>query len=115
MRVGTSKVDLAFWYLRSKYSSWWLRRVSTPEKLAVEYELWAEALVPYSAGQVRDAAYVMRRDFRFRPPTADEFARLMDRRAGRPRDFVTGRRFDRPVHGEGSRRFFSEIKSVLGG
>jgi hypothetical protein len=114
MSADMAKVDLAFWYLQSKYCSWWQRRVSTPEKLASEREQWAEVLVPYSKGQVRDAAYVMRRDFKFRPPSAAEFARLMDRRAGRPKDFATGRRFDRPVHSDESKRFFLGIKSILG-
>lgn len=113
--VMCKKTDLAFWYMRSKYCSWWTRRVSTPARFDAEYALWAEALAAYSFVQIRDAAFVVRRDFKFRPPTAAEFVRLMDRRAGRPVDWVTGRRFDAPVHGDVSRRFLGEIKSILGG
>jgi hypothetical protein len=109
-----SKVDLAFWYMRSKYCGWWGRRVATPELLAAERAEWGGVLASYSRKQITDAAYVMRRDFKFRPPRAAEFARLMDRRAGRPMDAVTGRRFDAPVHGDESKRFFLGIKSILG-
>ncbi|MGZ4955292.1 MAG: hypothetical protein ACXV8Q_09270 [Methylobacter sp.] len=109
-----SKVDLAFWYLRSKYCSWWVRRVATPELLAAERVEWGRVLESYSRRQIKDAAFVMRRDFKFRPPRAAEFARLMDRRASRPMDAVTGRRFDAPVHSGESKRFFLGIKSILG-
>jgi hypothetical protein len=110
-----SKVDLAFWYLRSKYCSWWLRRVSTPELEAAERAEWGRVLGSYSRKQIKDAAFVMRRDFKFRPPRTAEFARLMDRRAARPMDAVTGRRFDRPVHTDVSMRSLGKIKAMLGG
>lgn len=115
MLMSMGKVDLAFWFMRSKYCSWWARRVATPELLEAERKAWADVLSRYTVGQIRDAAYVMRRDFKFRPPHADEFARLMDGRAGRPKDFVTGRRFDRPIHSDESKRFFSGVRSILGG
>jgi len=112
--MSTSKVDLAFWYMRSKYCSWWSRRVSTPELLDTERRLWSEMLESYSFRQIRDGAFVVRRYYRFRPPYASEFARLMDRRANRPIDVMTGRRFDRPEHSATSRQCLSAIKAMLG-
>lgn len=89
--------------------------MATPAKFEAEYALWVEALAAYSFAQIRDAAFVVRRDFKFRPPTAVEFARLMDKRAGRPVDFVTGKRFDAPVHSSTSRQSLNAIKTMLGG
>lgn len=109
------KADLAFWYMRSKYCSWWRRRVATPELHEAEYALWVEALAGYSFVQIKGAVYVVRRHYQFRPPYAWEFVRLMDSLAGRPVDCVTGKRFDAPVAGDASRRFFSEVKGLLGG
>ena len=89
--------------------------MATPELLQAERLRWGNALERYSIKQIEDAAFVVRRYFQWRPPHADEFARLMDKRAGRPMDRVSGKRFDAPVASEASKRFFNETKSILGG
>lgn len=112
MSESDERVDLAWRYLRRMYTRWWARRVSTPERFAHEREQWTRALAHYSGRQIVDAAMVMRKNFHC-PPSAQAFARLMDRRAGRPVDFVTGRKFDTPMHSELSKVSISELKNLL--
>jgi hypothetical protein len=108
------KVDFVFYVLRSKYCSWWERRVINPGDYEREVRQWSEALARYSMKQIKEAAYRCRERWQYRPPFANEFVLFMDDLASRPFDPVTRKHFDRPVKSDGSDRFFSDIKQRLG-
>lgn len=103
-----------FYLLRSKYCTWWEARIADPGDNNREVRQWTEALANYSMKQIKEAGYRCRERWQYRPPYANEFVRFMDEMAQRPRDLITGARFDRPVKSNGSDKFFSNIKEKLG-
>lgn len=106
-------VRLVFARMKIKYCTWWVRRINTPEKSQAEWARWRAALSGLTIVQVREGLTGMRRFYQFRPPTAGEFVRLVNRQERRPVSPFTGQRVDPVALSDPARDFFRQAKQLL--